>query len=124
MKAISAVKNGESVREAQRNYGVPKSTIADSLKKKFKFPGRPGRCQIIPLEVENKMANAVKEASKQGIGITRRQLLSRVGELSRKMKFAVNNGKPGKDWFDGFKRRHPDLSIRNQRNLRQQEHEW
>ena len=117
MKAINAVKNGESVREAERNYGVPKSTIADSLKKKYKLPGRPGRRQIIPLEVENKIANAVKEAAKQGIGITRRQLLSRVGELSRKMKFAFNNGKPGKDWFDGFKRRHPDLSIRKPEKL-------
>ena len=36
MKAINAVKNGESVREAERNYAVPKSTIADSMKKKYK----------------------------------------------------------------------------------------
>ena len=35
-------------------------------------------------------------------------------------KVAFINGKPGKDWFDGFKRRHPDLIIRNQRNLRRQ----
>ena len=37
---------------------------------------------------------------------------------------AFISGKPGKDWYDGFKRRHPDLSIRNQRNLRRQEREW
>ena len=33
------------------------------------------------------------------------------------MKFAFNNGKPGKDWFEKFKRRHPDLSIRKPEKL-------
>lgn len=99
MDAINAVKNGESVKEAERIYGIPKSTLADTLNKKYKIPGKPGRRQTIPQEVENKIANAVKEVLRQGIGITRRQLLIRVGELSRKIKFAFKSGKPGKDCF-------------------------
>lgn len=75
------------------------------MKKKYKNPGKPGRRTAIPPEIEEKIANALKEASRQGMGISRRQLLRRVGTLCKKIKLEArqfNRQIPGKDWFAGF----------------------
>lgn len=47
--------------------------------------------------------------------MSRRQLLRRVGALCKKMKVLLPSTAgtfPGKDRFAGFKKRHPELSIR------------
>ena len=69
------------------------------------------------MEIENRIAKAVAEAARQGIGISRGQLLRRVGALCKQMKIPLKNGKAGKDWFDGFRKRHPELTIRKPEKL-------
>lgn len=105
-EAVSAVLKGTySIRKAADIINVNKSTLQDTMKKKFKNPGKPGRRTPIPPEIEEKIANALKEASRQGMGISRRQLLRRVGTLCKKMKLEAgqfNQKIPGKDWFAGF----------------------
>lgn len=84
-EAVSAVLKGTySIRKAADIINVNKSTLQDTMKKKFKNPGKPGRRTTIPPEIEEKIANALKEASRQGMGISRRQLLRRVGTLCKK----------------------------------------
>jgi transposase-like protein len=115
-KAIEAVKSGKlSIRQAADEFEVNKSTLHDTIKKKFKNPGKPGRKPIIDAEFENKIAQTLVEAARQGMGVSRRQLLRRVGVLCRKMKLHMKN--PGKDWFQGFKKRHPNLTIRKAEKL-------
>lgn len=105
-EAVSAVLKGTySIRKAADIINVNKSTLQDTMKKKFKNPGKPGRRTTIPPEIEEKIANALKEASRQGMGISRRQLLRRVGTLCKNMKLEAgqfNQKIPGKDWFAGF----------------------
>ena len=86
-EALLAVKSqGLSIRETSTRYNIPKSTIGDTLSKKFKSPGKPGRSTLIPTEIEDRVAKAVKEAARQGIGILKQQLLRRVGFLCKKLK--------------------------------------
>lgn len=84
-EAVSAVLKGTySIRKAADIINVNKSTLHDTMKKKVKNPRKPGRRTTIPPEIEEKIANALKEASKHGMGISRRQLLRRVGTLCKK----------------------------------------
>jgi hypothetical protein len=49
----------------------------------------PGRKPALPVNIENRIANALKEASRQGMGVSRLQVMRRVGDLTKKMKLSV-----------------------------------
>lgn len=118
--ALAAVKNGKlSIRAAAKQFSVPKSTLSDRVTGRVAEGCTPGKQTVFPLEVENDIAMKIKEAGRMGFGITRAQLCIKVGRLARAMKLKTpfRNGQPGKDWVDGFKRRHRDISLRSQTPL-------
>ena len=116
--AAESIKNGSmSLRKAAEHYGVPRSTISDRVNHRFPNPGKLGRPPAIPFEVEVKIVNAVKAASQQGIGVTRQQLLSRVGALCRSMGTSpFKKAIPSKDYWLLLKKRH-GLTIRKSEKL-------
>ncbi|KAK3108839.1 hypothetical protein FSP39_017026 [Pinctada imbricata] len=101
-----------SLRKASLKFGIPKSTLHDTISKKYPSPGKPGRRPTIPIEIENRVARAVIEAARQGIGISKRQFLRRVGSLCKQIGIKFKKGNPGKEWYEGFKKRHPEVVIR------------
>ncbi|KAK3096889.1 hypothetical protein FSP39_004441 [Pinctada imbricata] len=115
MEAVDMVRRGESIRGTAKQLNIPKSTIADAVKGKYKHPGEPGRKQVIPKDVEDRICRALIEAARQGIGISRQQVLRRVSDLCKRVGAPVK--KLGKDWFEGFKSRHPEISIRKPEKL-------
>jgi hypothetical protein len=50
---------------------------------KYQDAGMPGRKPALPVNIENRIANALKEASRQGMGVSRLQVMRRVGDLPR-----------------------------------------
>lgn len=115
-KALAAVKTNQmSIRAAAKEFSVPKSTLSDRLTGKVAENASPGKQTVFPLEVENDIAQKIKEAGKMGFGITRAHLCMKVSRLAMAMKLKTpfRNGIPGKDWVDGFKKRHPDVSLRS-----------
>ena len=113
--AIAAVKGGTmSIRQASNHFGIPKSTLGDRISGRVEEGATPGKKPVLPVEVESAIADKIKEAGKMGFGITRAQLCFKVARLVSSMKLSTpfRNGVPGKDWVDGFRRRHPDVSLR------------
>jgi hypothetical protein len=86
-KAVKAVQEGSlSIRKASATFGVPKSTIGDRISGKHEMHVHNGRPQHIPREVESKIVDSDKMAARRGIGLTRKQLLTRTKVLCQRMK--------------------------------------
>lgn len=86
-KAIEAIENGTmSYRKAEKTFNVPRSTLENHVSGKCDINVRMGRKPALPEEVEDKIVDTRKVASKQGIGITRSQLLRRTGELCKRLR--------------------------------------
>ncbi|KAK3108154.1 hypothetical protein FSP39_002119 [Pinctada imbricata] len=113
-EAVKAVKEGRfSIRGASKEFSVPKSTLQDKISGRTEVGVPLGRRPALPVEMENKIVQTVKTAARQGMGITRRQLLQRTGVLCKRTKLnAFKNGAPTKDWWQSLKKRHPELAVR------------
>ncbi|CAG2198780.1 unnamed protein product [Mytilus edulis] len=115
-KAVNDVKhNNMSLRKSSMKYGVPVMTIHDHIAGKVDDGAKPGRPTVLSFEVERKIVEKIKNAAKQGFGITRRLLKVKIARLIRSNKISTpfKNGIPGKDWLSGFLSRHQDLSLRS-----------
>lgn len=114
-EAVGLVRAGRiSQRAAAKRYGIPQSTISDHVLDKIQQGAKPGRKPALPIDVEDALVHQAMAASERGFGITRQQLLARAGRLCNSMKWKTSfkNNVPGKDWFLGLKRRHPNFTLR------------
>lgn len=118
-KAVLAVENGLSVRNAAKQFSMPKSTIGDRVAGKHALKTSHGRPPALPTEVESKIASSIKMAAKLGVGLSRRQILIRSNEVYKRMKKGTGytNFHAGKDRFEGLKRRYPEPVLRKPEKL-------
>ena len=116
--AAHAVRNGEmSIREASAAFGVPKSTLERHKNRKVETPGCLGRFHtVLDAEFERELAAYCCEMQDRLFGLTARDLRALAFELAQKNrvenKFSIEKRMAGKDWLNGFLRRHKGLSIR------------
>eukprot|EP00112_Aurelia_sp_Birch-Aquarium-sp1_P022928 Seg664.1 transcript_id=Seg664.1/GoldUCD/mRNA.D3Y31 product="Jerky protein-like-like" protein_id=Seg664.1/GoldUCD/D3Y31 len=119
--AINAVNEGVSIYRASIDFSIPKET----LRRKLKLKGEPvkfiaGKQSVLTDKEEQLICEWVKENAKRGFGRTPdhvceavRHILDRGG---RKVE-SFDNNRPGKSWWYGFLRRHPDLHMVKPRPL-------
>ena len=118
--AVDAVRTGAmTLRQAAGTFNVPKSTINDRLLSKVSMDAKPGRPPVVPMEVEEKVVEAVTTAASCGLGTTRKGLLIKTGRLCQKLgiKTPFKDGIPGKGYFEGLKKRHASITIRKPEKL-------
>lgn len=111
--AVREVKNdGLSMYAAAQKYGIPTTTLFDKIKETYST-NVVGRRLAIPLEIENRLADAIKVMEKWGFGLSREEVLNLVALFvtSNNLDTPFTNNKPGKDWFTNFRKRHR-LSIK------------
>jgi hypothetical protein len=99
---------------ASKKFGIPRSTLGDRLTGKVLDDATLGRKPILPPSIEKEIVDVVCLSAERGFGITKAQLLNRVGSLTKAMKLPTpfKDGLPGNDFWEGFKKRHPDISLR------------
>ena len=118
-KALQLIKEeGLSFRDAAGQCAIPKSTIYDHFAGNVKGYKR-GPATVLTEAEENMLANWAVEMVKIGYGRTRQQITEMVKAIldkdGRPNPFSDN--RPGKDWWYGFLRRHPNLTMRSPEQL-------
>lgn len=116
--AISDVKHGNSVRRAALVHRIPRETLA-----RYVYQADPEQFQqlgsyanVFTAEQENEILGYVLSMEQTFYGITIRDLQQLAFDLAEKNQihhpFNKSKGIAGLDWVTGFRKRHPQISLR------------
>ncbi|XP_074035868.1 uncharacterized protein [Leptinotarsa decemlineata] len=106
------------IRQASREFGVPKTTIQDYLMKKIPKISRKirktGPEPLLTIEGEEKICNWTINLAKCGFPIKKCDLIATVEGIVKatNKQPLFKNGKPGQRWYGNFLKRHPEISLR------------
>jgi len=114
-----------SYGEAAKKWAIPKSTLFDHVKGNNKFAiaakKTTGRRTVFSDELENALADSVKEFAANLFGLTCEDVRKFAYEIAQKHGFKNNfdsvTKMAGKKWLRGFLNRHRNLSIRTPEKL-------
>lgn len=114
---IQMVKTGQlSKKVVAKAYGVPKTTVLDKLSSRVpEIPTKPGPKTVLTAGEESVLV----DYAEIGYPINKREFCGEVKKIldldGRQTPFKDNL--PQKDWFSGFCKRHPYISIRTPMSL-------
>lgn len=121
--AISAVRDGSmGCKKASKVFGVPRTTLkrrvnnlnVDAVEdKKVLGSKRP----VFNNEQEQELVNYALKMESMFYGLTVKDVRQLAFQLAERNQlthpFNKNTGLAGEDWFEGFKKRHPEISLRS-----------
>lgn len=108
-----------TVKAASEIYKIPSTTLKDHVKgRRGEKSSTFGRSQDLSAEAEKKIAAALCAMEKWGFGLSRIEVLDLVGQYvtANQIKTQFKNGRPSKDWFINFRKRHK-LSIKKPQSV-------
>lgn len=106
INAIHAVRSGRlKIREAEREFHVPHSTIINKLKERTNLVRKIGPNPIISSNDEAIIEQFLISSARKGFPVSKRRLLLLAKEVAQK--------KMGRKWFTLFMRRHQNISLRH-----------
>ena len=111
LKAVEDVQHGKlSIRRAAEEYGVPRTTLHDKVSGKVAPTARCGSGRrLLTDEEESALADFLVGCASIGYAKSRKDALVIVQQIlySRNVTTEVTRG-----WWESFRRRHPDLTLR------------
>lgn len=119
-RAVRAVQSKTmGYQKASKIYNVPRTTIYDKVHGKSEVESRQGPNTVLSPAEETRLANWLIEMSKIGYGRSKQELLETVKLIIKEdgRKNPFKEGRPGKDWYYAFMKRHPEISLRSPRQL-------
>ena len=111
-RAIELVRNKDmSLNGASKSFSISYATLGDKVRgrRPVQAPSRT----VLSSEDENKLVDWLLELSKRGFSRTREDLKDIVKKIlhERKATTIFTNNRPGKDWVQGFFKRHPEVAV-------------
>lgn len=114
--AFECIKNRTmGVNEAAREFGIPKSTLKDRIRKSdITKHNRLGPASCLGDDEELKLVRHIKKLQSFGFAHGRESVrtFQLAEQLKLKHQFNTENRKAGYDWLNSFLRRHRDISVR------------
>ncbi|CAH2101998.1 unnamed protein product [Euphydryas editha] len=120
-KALKAVKEtGISLRKAAAAFGIPVATLARKNNldpEKTKSKTGPGT--VLSNDEEDSIAKWVLHRAEIGAPVTKSELLDNVQKYVKTIekKTPFTDDRPSRHWWESFRKRHPELSIRKPQQL-------
>ena len=116
--AVEALKSGLSLRKAANAFGVPVVTL-HRKKDNLDVNSKPGPSTVFTQEEEAKIVNWIIYRGERGYPVTKTELLDCVQKYVNHSKKATpfNENRPGRHWYEAFRKRHPELTIRTAQHL-------
>ena len=81
--AIDAVKGGENVLRAAKQFGVPRQTLGDRVSGKVVHGTKPGQKPFLTSVEENELSTFLVDVAKAGYGKTRKQIMGLAESVAR-----------------------------------------
>ena len=109
----SATADGKGLRESARLYGVPIETLRQRVIGSVEVGCKPGPATIFSKEEEDKISKYLVSMADIGYGLTGEMVMRLAYILAERLhkKHNFKGEKAGRWWFDGFRSRHPKLTI-------------
>ena len=78
-----------------------------------------GRQPVIPRKIESEIVQRATQAASIGMGMSKLQLLHKIDRVTKelKLKTSLKKNVPGKDWWEGFTKRNPSVTLRTPEKL-------
>ena len=115
----SVLKENKGLREAACLYNIPTETLRRHVSGTVSLHCKPGPATVLTEEEEEKIANYLVQMADMGFGVTREGIMGIAYSIVEKSERShpFKNGTAGRAWFEGFMRRHPNLTIRSPQPL-------
>ena len=124
--AVSALQNGRSLGEAATAYDVPKATLSRKVQLARNAPGNEyiqfktplGRKPVLSSQLEDELVKYLVLMDEMFFGLTRDVIRRLACQLTHAngIETPFTDDKAGRDWFERFLKRHPQLAIRKAEN--------
>ncbi|XP_073334858.1 uncharacterized protein [Pagrus major] len=105
-RALIEVKSGRcTVRQAAKEFGVPKSSLGDRVSGRVAPGSRSGPAQLITSADEDLLVEFSLYMSKHGFPLTKQQLVSFASSIYKRQHRRVAFSKLGQTWWLNFRKR-------------------
>ncbi|XP_076025081.1 uncharacterized protein LOC143014944 [Genypterus blacodes] len=113
-RALVEVKSGRcTVRQAAKQFGVPKSSLGDRVSGRVTPGSRSGPAQLIASADEDRLVEFSLYMSKHGFPLTKQQVVSFASSIYKRRHRRVAFSKLGQTWWLNFRKRQ-EKNITNQ----------
>lgn len=113
--ALDEIKDKKmSVYKAAQVYHIPEQTLRNKIKNIYTQQDAPGKPTVLTTTEEDLLVKWVKRLADTGFPITKHQLIFSVTKLVKELgrENTFKDGVPGRHWYEGFLKRHPEISQR------------
>lgn len=118
-RALAEVKSGRcTVRQAAKEFGVPKSSLGDRVSGRVAPGSRSGPADLITSADEELLVELSLHLARHGFPLTKQQLVSFASSIYRRQHRRVAFSKLGQTWWLNFRKRQEKiLSIQPAENV-------
>jgi len=109
--AIDAVKGGENILRAAKQFGEPRQTLGDRVSGKVVHGTKPGQKPFLTSVEENELSTFLVDVAKAGYGKTRKQIMGMAESVARDRGRMTGQKKSQMGGSRRFMTRQPQLSL-------------